>query len=582
MFETLPGDARQMIEWEWPQIEPFYAELAARELNAENVAAWLEDWSQLSRLVSEVGSRLALARSCDTTDQEAERRFFHFLETIGPASETAEQRLKEQLLASGLEPEGLSVPLRNMRAEAGLFREENLPLLVEESKLGTQYDKIVGAQTVVWEGREITLPQLRPVFEDADRARRERAWWLMRERQLADREQLNALWCELLALRQRIAANAGHADYRSYTWQLFQRFDYTPEDCHTFHTAIEQVCVPAATRVYERHRRRMGLETLRPWDLTDGWYSRPAPMPGQVPLQPFEKVGQLAETSTAILKQVDPELGEYFQTMIDEQLLDLDNRSGKAPGGYCTYFAAAKRPFIFMNAVGTHRDVQIMLHEAGHAFHAFEASRLPYQQQLNTPMEFNEVASMSMELLAAPYLSSAKGGFYSDADTARARIEHLEDMLLFWPFMAVVDAFQHWVYTHPDAAASTDNCDAVWQGLWQRYIPAVDWSGLEAEQVSGWQRKLHIFRVPFYYTEYGLAAMGAAQVWRAALSDQPGTVARYRKALALGGTVTLPELYNVAGARFAFDTATMGEVVQLIESTIAELEGNLAATNINE
>jgi oligoendopeptidase F len=224
-----------------------------------------------------------------------------------------------------------------------------------------------------------------------------------------------------------------------------------------------------------------------------------------------------------------------------------------------------------MNAVGQHDDVQTLLHEAGHAFHAFEAGRLPYFQQLGAPMEFNEVASMAMELLAAPYLASSQGGFYDTAGTARARIEHLEQMLLFWPYMAVVDAFQHWAYTHPADAADARRCDAEWQTLWQRFIPGVDWSGLETEQVSGWQRRLHIFRAPFYYVEYGLAQLGAAQVWRGALQNQPRAVERYRKALALGGTASLPELYATAGARFAFDAATLEEAVRLIEKAIGEL-----------
>jgi oligoendopeptidase F len=225
-----------------------------------------------------------------------------------------------------------------------------------------------------------------------------------------------------------------------------------------------------------------------------------------------------------------------------------------------------------MNAVGTHTDVQVMLHEAGHAFHAFESSALPLVHQLNTPMEFNEVASMGMELLAAPYLTTEFGGFYTAAEAARARVNHLEDLLMFWPYMAVVDAFQDWVYTHLDRAFDTDACDAEWHKLWLRFMPAVDWSGLEAELVTGWHRKLHIFSVPLYYVEYGLAQAGAVQVWRNALRNQAEAVANYRRALALGGTATLPQLYETAGARFAFDPETMGALVSLIERTLNELD----------
>jgi len=572
MFETLPTDARVALDWLWDRFEPYYTELATRPLDGATAAGWLADWSRLSRLVGEVGSRLSVARTRDTTDRAAEAGYFRFIESIRPAAEASDQTLREKLLASGLEPAGLAVPLRNLRAQSELFREANLPLLAEASKRATEYDKLVGAQTVEWEGKEIPLPQLAPVLHEPDRPRRERAWRLARARQLADRPALNDLWRDLLGLRGRIAANAGFASFRDYAWKAALRFDYTAADCERFHAAIEAVAVPAAARIYARHQGRLGLGRLRPWDLTDGLFARPADPPGSAPLRPFEGGDALIERGGAMLARVDPRFGGYFRTMRAEDLLDLENRAGKAPGGYCTSFATAKRPFIFMNAVGLHRDVQTLLHEAGHAFHVFETTSLPYHIQNRTPMEFNEVASMAMELLAAPYLTVDEGGFYGAADAARARIEHLEDIILFWPYMAVVDAFQHWAYTHAEAAMDPAKCDATWRALWSRFMPAVDWSGLAAELETGWQRKLHIYHAPFYYIEYGIAQLGAVQVWRGALSDRSRAIEHYRQALALGGTVTLPELYAAAGARFALGEATLGEAVELIERTIGELE----------
>jgi oligoendopeptidase F len=229
-------------------------------------------------------------------------------------------------------------------------------------------------------------------------------------------------------------------------------------------------------------------------------------------------------------------------------------------------------PFIFENAVGLHADVATLLHEGGHAFHVFEEAHLPYYQQLPVGMEFAEVASMAMELLASPYLPASEGGFYSEKDAARALIEHLEDAVLFWPYMAVVDAFQHWAYTNQADAAYPENCDHKWAELWQRYMIGVDWSGMDDLMVTGWQRKPHIFEVPFYYVEYGLASLGAFQVWRNALKDQKEAVAAYRRALALGGTVPLPKLYETAGARFAFDIGTVRDAVSLAEEMIEKLE----------
>jgi oligoendopeptidase F len=553
------------MDWDWAQYKPYFNDLAGREFTAETVAAWLADWTRLGRLLHESLSRMYVATTVDTTDEAAVQRFHHFLETIAEPAQAAEQTLKTRLLESGLQPEGFAIPLRNMRTAAELFREANLPLFTQEQKFVNEYDRIIGAQTVDWEGAEKTLPQMLPVYQDGDQARRERAWRLTSTRQLQDREALNTLWQQFMDLRLEVTHNAGCENYRDYRWADMLRFDYTPADCETFHDAIEQVVVPAAERIYEKRRQQLGLEMLRPWDLDVDSLNRP-------PLRPFADVEELKSRTEAIFRQVDPQLGDYFATMRRENLLDLDNRKGKAPGGYQTTFAQVKRPFIFMNAVGLHDDVQTLLHEGGHAFHAFESANLPYIQQIDYTAEIAEVASMSMELLAAPYLTADQGGFYSEAEAARARIEHLEGVIRFWPYMAVVDAFQHWVYTHHAAATNPANCDAKWTELWQRFMKGVDWSGMEDAIATGWQRKMHIFEIPFYYVDYGLAQVGALQVWRNALQDQAAAVRQYRSALALGGTQPLPDLFAAAGAKFAFDAATMSELVALIEKTLSELE----------
>lgn len=565
MPTALPDSALQTLDWGWEQWRPAFDELLAAPLDAGTAPDWLTAWTRLSRLLSETYARLSVATTLDTTDAQAEARFRAFLGNVYPQAMAADQELKRRLLNSGIEPGDFAVPLRDMRAEAELFREANLPLLTEERQLGNEYNKIIGAQTISWEGRELTVPQTTPLLQSTDRAVREHIWRLAADRQLADREPINELWRQLLALRLRLAANADLPDYRAYAWRLRGRFDYTPDDCMHFHEAIEAAAVPAAARVYARRAKSLGLERLRPWDVEGKAPDEPA-------LRPFSGGDELAARTETVLGRVDEELGGYFATMRREGLLDLDNRKGKAPGGYCTSFATAERPFIFMNAVGTAGDVRVLLHEAGHAFHVFETTGRPYHQQQGSPIEFAEVASMAMELLAAPYLRKADGGFYDAADYARARVEHLEGILTFWPYMAVVDGFQHWAYTNPAAADDPAACDAAWNRLWARFMGAIDWSGLDAERGTGWHRKQHIFRYPFYYVEYGLAQLGAVQVWRNAMRDQAGAVAAYRRALALGSTATLPELFSAAGARFAFDTTTVQEAVDLIEQTIGELQ----------
>ncbi len=566
MFDSLPRSALDFMDWSWMQIEPYYQKLGERPINQGNVDVWLSDWSALKDLLSERYARLNVAVTQDTTDKSAEERYNNFLDTIHLASQAADQKLKEKLLESGLETAGFEVPLHKMQAEAAIYREENLPLLTKERKLSSKYNKIVSAQTVTWEGKELTLPQLRAVMQTGNRSTRQDAWRLAADRQLADRERINQLWEEFMQLRGQLASNADQLDYRAFRWQQMTRLDYTPEDCIQFQEAIEKVAVPASTRVYEKYAERLGVDRLRPWDLDLDLY--PLHLP---PLPSYGSIDDLKQISQRVFEKVHPILGSYFDTMQSEDLLDLENRKGKAPGGYCTSFPASKRPFIFMNAVGLASDVRTMLHESGHAFHNFERLDLPYSQQRHPGLEFSEVASMGMELLASPYLAEDQGGFYSESEAVRFHMQHLERILNFWPYMAVVDAFQHWVYQKHAAASDPANCDAKWLELWNHYIPRVDWSGLENEAMTGWHRKLHIHRYPFYYVEYGIAQLGAVQVWRNALRDQEEAVAAYRRALALGGTESLPQLFASAGARLAFDVQTLQEAVELIEGKTGEL-----------
>ena len=389
------------------------------------------------------------------------------------------------------------------------------------------------------------------------------SWRLMRERMLADKPAIHELWRKLFALRRQVAANADKPDTRAYVWEQKSRFDYTPRDCRVFHTSIEKVVVPAASRVYERRRKRLGIETIRPWDE----YVDPL---GRTALRPFRRVTQLASGAANIFDRVDPTLGQYFRTMMAENLLDLKSRKHKADGAFCAFFELTRKPFVFMNAVGIHYDVQTLLHESGHAFHSLEMVNLPYGMQRNPPMEFQEIASLGMELLAAPYL--ADSGLYTPAEAARARIETLEDILLGWPYMALVDAFQHWIYENPTRGADPKKCDAKWSKLHARFIPDVDYSGIEIYRPTQWHHQGHILQSPFYYIEYGMAQLGAVQVWANALKDQAAAVQAYRHALSLGATVPLPELYAAAGAKLAFDRKTLQSAVDLIETQIAELE----------
>ncbi len=566
MHIEIPETTLEFSTRTWPQIEPHMCELAERPLTAENLEEWLADWSHLLSSLEETVARLQVAASVDTSDAEAEARLNTFREEVYTPALAADQRIKQHLLDSDLvPPPGFEIPMRYMRAEADLYCEENLSLASEEQNLINAYNKILGAQTAEWEGENVTLYQLETRLEDPDRTTRERAWRLRVQRQLGDREAISALWTRLVTLRHQMARNAGFEDYRAFRWQQMHRFDYTPEDCLRFHHAIETEATPAAGHIYGRYRRDLGMASLRPWDLEVDPLNRP-------PLRPFSDVEELESKTAAIFHHVDPQLGRYFDVMRQERLLDLGNRKNKAPHGWCMTYPLARKAFIFMNAIGWQRDVTMLLHEAGHAFHAFEMANLPYHQQLDVPREFLEVASMAMELLAAPYLAAGPGAFYSEEDAARARIKHLEDcMIVSWPYVAAMDAFEHWVYTNPRAATDAATGGAKWAETWRRFMPGVDWSGLDDELMIGWQAIPHFFCWPLSGIEYAIAQLGAVQVWRNALDGQADAVTRYRRALSLGCTVPLSQLYEAAGARLAFDAETLGQAVSLMARTIADL-----------
>ena len=570
-FSSLPTNATAIRTMKWQDYAPLYHDLESRSLDESSLEAWLDDWSALASCIDEQFTRLQVLTSQHTADEALQKEFDAFLDDVQPAAKSADQTIKQKLLASGLRPDGFEVALKKMQTEVELFSEANLPLLAEEQKLANEYDKIIGATTVIWDGEEKTFWEMLTMYSyESERAVRERAWKMISERMYQNRDAINALWERFMAVRLKIAENAGFPDYRAYRWKQFFRFDYTPEDCKSFHRAIEEVVVPAAERVYERRRQRLGLEATRPWDRTVDQFGRPT-------LRPAKTVAELNAKALNVFEKVDPDFRKYYQTMMDQGLLDLENRKNKASGAYSLCYNVAKLPFIFMSHTNTQLDVDTILHEGGHAFHSFECAHLRFHQKAESyvPAEFAEVASMGMELLASPYLTEENGGFFTAEESARARISHLESFLVFWPYMALVDAFQHWIYENPALSTDAAKCEEKWGELWDRFMKGIDYSGFEKNKKIFWHGQGHIHTTPFYYVEYGLAELGAVQVFGNARKDQKKAVADYRKALALGSTVSLPELFKAAGARFAFDAGTLKGAVDLMEEVIAGLEAQL-------
>jgi oligoendopeptidase F len=547
---------------DWSTIQPYVDRLLGADLSPAAAEPWLQEWSDLSAVLYEANAQIQREITENTADAEAEQRFLTFVEKIMPQVRMADQALRDKLLRlQGYEPSPETEEMvRRFRAEASIYRDDNVSLLSELAVLENEYGKITGALTIDWDGETETLPKARQRQRSLGRDERERAWRLEMGAFTSVREQLNDLYLKMLPLRRQLARNAGLPDYRAYRWLEFCRFDYTPQDCRTFHNAIEHEFVPLANKLTAELGAMLGLDSVRPWDIEVDPYGEP--------LRPFSDVAELVAGVQRIFEQVDPVLASHFAGMRDGWL-DLESRPNKAPGGYCESFPVTGKPYIFMNAVGMHEDVSTLLHEGGHSFHFMESRRHPLIWNHGAPTEFSEVASMGMELLAAPYLEASRGGFYGKRDAHRAHADELRIDARFLPYMAVVDAFQHWVYVDAPENVTARDLDAVWSELWDRFMPGIDFRGLQAEKETGWHRKLHIFQIPFYYVEYGLALLGALQVWRNALRDQTGAVAAYRAALATGNTRSLSELFHLAGARFAFDRSTVGELATLIETQLA-------------
>lgn len=564
---NLPDSPAAFADATWTEIVPFYEVLAAAPLDEDTADEWLAAWSRLESLLTEAASLAMIAYTVDTADAAKEAAHLRFSTELMPRLEERSVALARRLVESGLSRPGMETTLARFRTQIGLFREANIPLFSELEELGTRYQRITGSMTARWDGEEIALPRLQPHLKNPDRAVRERAFRASTAPYVASHDELAAVFDRMYVLRQQAAQNAGFANFRDYIFPAKFRFDYTPEDCERFHRAVERAVAPAVERVLEHRRQRLGLDVLRPWDLQVDPSRRE-------PLRPFSTEAELTGRAARVFEQVDPAFGAEFRTMIGERLLDLESRKGKAPGGYCDTLHYRGRPFIFMNAVGVVDDVMTLMHEAGHAFHAFESHAQPLIWQRHPGSEAAELASMSMELLASRHLADA-GGYFTDEEARMALLEHLEDILLSLSHIASVDAFQNWIYTSGQGGDAASR-DAEWLRIRARFERGVDWSGLEAERTSRWYRQLHIFLYPFYYIEYGIAQLGALQVWRNSLSDPVAAVTAYRRALGLGATRPLPELYAAAGARLTFDAGDIADLTALVEHRVDALREETA------
>jgi oligoendopeptidase F len=549
----------------WSELEPYFRVLAERNISSiDELKKWLEDVNELESVFSEEMAWRYIRSSINTADASAEEAYEFFVSEIEPNASPWFNRFNQIIDASPfrdqLDQKLYGIFLRSVRNDIAIYREENIALFTEIDNLKQQYGKIAGAMSIEHEGRELTLQQAVRFIQSTDRNLREHIWRSIWHRRLSDREKLDELFDKLCALRQQVAANAGFVNYRDYSFAALGRFDYTPADCFAFHDAIAEEVVPFLSKLSEIRKQNMALNQLRPWDLD-------VDPDGKPPLHPFSGGNELLEKTIACINAVKPEYAGYLQQMNELGHFDLDSRIGKAPGGYNYPLAESGVPFIFMNASGTQSDVTTMVHEAGHAIHSFLMNELPLNAFRNTPSEVAELASMSMELISMEHWQP----FYTtDEDYRRACLRQLEHTLETLPWVAAVDAFQHWVYEHPAHTAAERS--QAWKMIYSRFVlPGVNWDGLEPIFANNWHKQLHIFEIPFYYIEYGMAQLGALAVWRNYRLDAASGLQGYENALKLGYTRPIGEIYAAAGIRFDFSKEYVRELVSFAANEITAL-----------
>ena len=548
----------------WEVIAPYFNQLLQKEIQSKSeLENWLKDRSELEAFVSEDLAWRYVRMTCNTEDKSLEEAYLFFVNEIEPQIAPLNDQLNRKLMAcpflNELDQQKYFVYLRGIKKEIEIFREENVPLQAEIATESQKYGSIVGSMMVEIDGKELTLQQASNYLKDTDRAKREEAFTKINAKRMEHAETLDILFNKLIQLRHQVAVNAGFTNFRDYMFAAMGRFDYTPEDCYAFHHAIQTEVVPMVKVFHEKRKQQLGYD-LRPWDMEVDTLNRPA-------LEPFTSGADLLDKTVKCFRKVDDYFAWCIETMDNMGRLDLESRKGKAPGGYNYPMAETNVPFIFMNAASSTRDVETMVHEGGHAVHSFLSKDLELAAFKNCPSEVAELASMSMELLSY----EGQDEFYkSPEDFKRAKEEHLEGIIKILPWIATIDKFQHWIYSNPNHTAAERK--QYWIELSKDFgTGMVNWEGLEHLQAYTWQKQLHLFEVPFYYIEYGMAQLGALAVWRNSLTDKSKAIQQYKEALSLGYTTTIGEIYKTAGIEFNFSAAYIKELMQFVKAELNKL-----------
>lgn len=551
----------------WEDVKPYFEDLSHRELNSvEDLVQWLHDRSELESFVSENAGWRFIQQTRNTQDKDIENAYLTFIQDIQPQLAPLEFELNKKLVncpyLQQLDKEQYKNYIRHVENEIALYREKNVPLQSEIKADAKKYANISSQWTVEVDGQEFTVPQASVYLSEPDRSKREEVFFKIKKRQLEDAKTLDELYSNLVQKRHQVAKNADFDNFRDYKFRELGRFDYSVEDVLKFHDSIRDEMVPLLQESHEQRKQKMGVDSLRPWDLKADVYGRPR-------LKPFKDGNELIDLTIECFSNLHPDLGHYLKIMKQMGHLDLESRKSKAPGGYNYPLAEIGIPFIFMNAKGEVDDLITMVHEGGHAIHSFFTRDMDVNFFRNTPSEVAELASMSMELMSMDHWDVF---FDNEEDLLRAKKQKLENLSGILPWIATISKFQHWVYTHPEH--TLEERDNAWLDISGQFSSdVVDWSGMEEFSKKLWHRQIHLFQVPFYYIEYGMAQLGAIAVWKNFRQNREQGLNDYISALKLGYTKTIPEIYETAGIRFDFSASYIRELANFVKEEIGKLEG---------
>ncbi|CAN5186108.1 M3 family oligoendopeptidase [soil metagenome] len=550
---------------DWLSLKPYYEDLLQREIHsAQDLRKWFQDRSELESVLAEDAGWRYIKMTCNTTDDQLRDRFTYFVTqiepNIAPKSNLLNRKAFKSPFFDDLDIEGYNILKKAMEVELKIFRENNIPLLTEIQTETQKYGAITGAMTVYIEGKELTLPQASDILQSTDRNKREEAYQKISERRSQDKDKLNELYSHLVNLRDKMAKNADFKNFRDYIFAALKRFDFTPEVCFEFHSSVAEEVVPILNELARDRKEKLQVEILKPWDKN-------VDPSGKEPLKPFKTSEELVDKTITCLNRLDPFLGECLAIMKSMGHLDLESRKGKSPGGYNYPLAEVGVPFIFMNATSTLRDLVTLLHEGGHAVHSLLTHGLELNNFKDTPSEIAELASMSMELITMDHWDVF---FENEDDLKRAKRYHLEQIIETLPWVATIDKFQHWVYENPGHTLEERNI--TWNNIFDSFSDNLtDWSGLEEYKIYLWQKQLHLYEVPFYYIEYGIAQLGAIAIWKNFRENKEKGLQSYFNALKLGYTKSIPEVYEAARVKFNFSKSYINELISFIKEELSRI-----------